>query len=63
MSGRVAKVAGVTQADVMSASAAQADAFYREALEHQLVWGIRDADGFPAPETPQGRGARCRSGR
>jgi hypothetical protein len=40
---------------VMSVSAAQADAFYREVLEHSTVWGVRDADGYPAPETPEGR--------
>lgn len=36
-------------------SAAQADTFYREVLEHSTVWGVRDANGFPAPDTPQGR--------
>ena len=40
---------------VMSVSAAQADAFYREVVEHSTVWGVRDAQGFPAPETPEGR--------
>ena len=39
----------------MSSSAPQADAFYREVVEQSTVWAIRDADGFPAPETPQGR--------
>ncbi|WP_110239873.1 DUF2750 domain-containing protein [Nocardioides gilvus] len=39
----------------MSVSAAQADVFYREVVEHSTVWGIRDANGFPAPDTPQGR--------
>jgi hypothetical protein len=39
----------------MSASAAQADAFYREVVEHSTVWGVRDTDGFPAPEAPEGR--------
>jgi hypothetical protein len=39
----------------MSVSAAQADAFYREVVEHSTVWGVRDGDGFPAPETPAGR--------
>jgi hypothetical protein len=34
----------------MSISAAQADAFYKEVLEHGEVWTIRDAGGFPAPE-------------
>ena len=40
---------------VMSVSAAQADAFYREVVVHSMVWAVRDADGFPAPEGPQGR--------
>ena len=35
----------------MSASAAHADAFYAEVLRDGQVWAIRDADGFPAPET------------
>lgn len=39
----------------MTVSAAHADAFYREVIEHATVWGVRDADGFPAPETPEGR--------
>lgn len=39
----------------MSTSAAHADAFYREVLEHGVVWTIRDADGYLAPETPEGR--------
>ena len=39
----------------MSVNAAQADAFYSEAVEGLAVWGIRDAGGFPAPETPEGR--------
>lgn len=39
----------------MSASAAQAEAFYTEALRNREVWGIKDAGGFPAPQTPEGR--------
>lgn len=39
----------------MSIAAAQADAFYREVLEHQTVWAIRDSAGFPAPEGADGR--------
>ena len=39
----------------MSVSTAQADAFYREVVEHSTVWGVRDSDGFPAPATPDGR--------
>jgi hypothetical protein len=34
----------------MSISAAQADAFYTEALHEGSVWGIKDSAGFPAPE-------------
>ena len=39
----------------MSTSAAPADAFYSEVVAHQTVWAIRDANGFPAPEGPDGR--------
>lgn len=39
----------------MSQAAAQASAFYREVLTSGLVWGIRDANGYPAPMTPGGR--------
>ena len=39
----------------VSVNAAQADAFYREVIEHSVVWGVKDADGFPAPATPAGR--------
>ena len=35
----------------MSPSAAHADAFYSEVLEGGTVWAIRDADGFPAPDS------------
>lgn len=41
----------------MSVSAAQADAFYREALAAEAVWTIRDAGGIPAPENGDGRRA------
>lgn len=33
----------------MSASAAQAAAFYREAMREGAVWGVRDETGFAAP--------------
>lgn len=36
-------------------SAAQADAFYGKVVEHSTVWGVRDADGFPAAVAPKGR--------
>lgn len=38
----------------MSISAAQATAFYAEAVREGSVWGVRDAEGFPAPLTPDG---------
>ena len=41
----------------MTTSAAQAAAFYAEALAHGTVWGVRDANGFPAPLN--GDGARA----
>ncbi len=33
----------------VSVSAAQADAFYTEVLREGVVWGVKDAGGFPAP--------------
>ena len=39
----------------MSVSAAQAEAFYKEVVRRRQVWAIRDEDGFPAPQTPEGR--------
>lgn len=39
----------------MSQAAAQATAFYREVARHGTVWGIRDGQGYPAPQTPEGR--------
>lgn len=41
----------------VSTSAAQATAFYTEAIRHGAIWGIRDAGGFPAPEAADGRRA------
>jgi hypothetical protein len=38
----------------VTASAAQAVAFYTEALAHGQVWGVRDANGFPAPLNGEG---------
>ena len=38
----------------MSASAAQYAAFYAEALQGGEVWTVRDAKGYPAPETTTG---------
>jgi len=39
----------------MSQAAAQASAFYGEVAKTRRLWSIRDANGFPAPETPEGR--------
>lgn len=41
----------------MTQSAAQSDAFYREALEAGSVWTVRDASGTPAPENGDGQRA------
>ena len=38
----------------MTTSAAQSSAFYVEALREGLVWGIKDAGGFPAPLAADG---------
>lgn len=38
----------------MTISAAQADAFYREAAEAGEVWSVTDAGGFPAPHGTDG---------
>jgi hypothetical protein len=42
----------------MSQSASQAAAFYREVARAGAVWTIRDAGGFPAPVTSEGRHAQ-----
>jgi hypothetical protein len=39
----------------MSAAASQAAAFYREVAKMRVVWTIKDAGGFPAPQTSEGR--------
>jgi hypothetical protein len=36
-------------------SAAQAAAFYSEALQGAFVWTVRDVDGFPAPLNADGQ--------
>jgi len=41
----------------MSISAAQANAFYREAVENRVVWTIRDLEGVPAPVSTSGQRA------
>lgn len=41
----------------MTVSAAHATAFFREIAKNNAVWTIRDAGGFPAPETVEGRRA------
>lgn len=52
---RFALVSDLRTIAPVSVSAAQADAFYREVIEHGSVWSVRDQSGFPAPETPEGR--------
>jgi hypothetical protein len=39
----------------VSVSAAQAAAFYKEALELGFVWTLKDSGGIPAPQTDEGR--------
>jgi hypothetical protein len=39
----------------MTISSAHATAFYREVAATQVVWAIRDAGGFPAPQTFDGK--------
>jgi hypothetical protein len=39
----------------MSQAASQASAFYQEVAQNRRLWSIKDAAGFPAPETPRGR--------
>jgi Protein of unknown function (DUF2750) len=41
----------------VSVGAAQAAAFFKEVAVTGAVWGIRDADGFPAPAGTDGRRA------
>lgn len=47
---RASAPVGVGMMCAMSASAANADAFYAEVLGNGQVWTIRDDDGFLAPE-------------
>jgi hypothetical protein len=42
----------------MSQAASQAAAFYRDAVENDAVWTIRDEGGFPAPMNRDGRRAQ-----
>ncbi|MFC8192224.1 DUF2750 domain-containing protein [Cellulomonas sp. NPDC057328] len=42
----------------MSTSAAQAAAFYEEALRERSVWTIRDGAGYPAPLNADGERAQ-----
>ena len=42
----------------VTTSAAQAAAFYREAVREQSVWTIRDEAGYPAPLTASGHRAQ-----
>ncbi len=41
----------------MSIAAAHAAEFYREVAESAVVWGIKDAQGFPAPIAGEGKRA------
>ena len=41
----------------MSIAAAHAAEFYREVAESGVVWGIKDARGFPAPIASEGKRA------
>lgn len=41
----------------MSVSAAQAEAFYAEAIASSVVFAVNDGDGFPAPKNGSGRRA------
>jgi uncharacterized protein DUF2750 len=41
----------------VTTSAAQADAFYTEAVAHSAVWTVRDERGYPAPVGDGGRRA------
>jgi hypothetical protein len=42
----------------MSQAASQAWAFYREVAKSRVVWTVRDAGGFPAPMTSDGKRAQ-----
>ena len=42
---------------IMTVSAAQAGAFYREVVKGGVVYAVRDAAGFPAPLTSSGQRA------
>jgi hypothetical protein len=39
----------------MTQAASQAWAFYRDVAKNKKVWTIRDAGGFPAPRTMEGK--------
>lgn len=41
----------------MSASGAQASAFFREVAQHRTVWWVRDDNGSPMPPSDSGRPA------
>jgi hypothetical protein len=41
----------------VTVSAAQAAAFYREAVDGGEVWAVRDQEGYPAPKNPAGQRA------
>jgi hypothetical protein len=42
----------------VSQAASQAAAFYRQSVENNAVWTVRDEGGYPAPENREGRRAQ-----
>lgn len=48
----VHRLRGVSQA------ASQAAAFYRQSVENDAVWTVRDEGGYPAPKNHEGRRAQ-----
>lgn len=40
---------------IVSTAAAHAAAFYRDVAKTRVLWTIKDAGGFPAPRTAEGR--------
>jgi Protein of unknown function (DUF2750) len=42
----------------VSQASSQAAAFYREVAERRVVWTLRDAGGYPTPQTQDGRRAQ-----
>ena len=42
----------------MTQAASQAAAFYRQSVENDAVWTVRDEGGYPAPKNREGRRAQ-----